>query len=395
MFSDSKTFINMPESPISLRSKLPNTGTTIFTIMSKMANDYNAINLSQGFPDFEAPAKLFERVHHYMKSGCNQYAPMPGVLSLREAIAEKAEDLYSASFNPETEITITAGATQALFSAIAAVVQEGDEVIVFEPAYDSYVPAIKLNGGIPIFMELEAPEYKIDWDKVKSRISHRTRLIIINTPHNPTGAALNAFDMMQLEKLTSESDIMILSDEVYEHILFDGYEHQSVLRFPKLAERSFVVFSVGKTYHNTGWKVGYCLAPEAMMKEFRKVHQFIVFTVNTPVQMALSEIIREKEHYLELNTFYQEKRDTFNRLIQGSRFEVRPSKGTYFQLLGYQNITDKPDTEFATELTQKNGVASIPISVFYRSNVDNKMLRFCFAKSDETLERAAEKLCKL
>ncbi len=385
----------MPVFQSVIKSKLPKVGTTIFTTMSDLANSHGAINLSQGFPDFECSAELIDLVSQNMKKGFNQYAPMQGVFALREAIAEKVEALYSASYDPEKEITITAGGTQAIYAAIAAVIREGDEVIVFEPAYDSYVPVIELNGGIPIYVHLKTPDYHIDWNEVKKLINQRTRMIMINTPHNPTGSILTAIDMQHLEKLTKNTDIIILSDEVYEHILFDGYEHQSVSRYPKLAERSFVVFSFGKSYHATGWKVGYCLAPANLMAEFRKIHQFMVFSVSTPVQYALAEYLKKKDAYLELNAFYQQKRDYFNRLVKDSKFKLIPSPGTYFQLLSYNKITEENDVVFAKRLITEAGVAAIPTSVFYHKPVDNHVLRFCFAKQDETLERAAEKLCSI
>jgi len=379
--------------PNTLTSKLPKVGATIFAVMSKLANEHNAINLSQGFPDFECSKELISLVHKYMKKGYNQYAPMEGVLPLREAIAAKTEDLYSAKYDPVTEVNITAGATQAIFTAIASLIKEGDEVIIFEPAYDCYVPSIELNGGIPIYTELKQPDYHVDWDEVQKLITQRTRMIIINTPHNPTGSILTAADMLKLEKLTEGTEIVILSDEVYEHIIFDGYEHQSVTRFPKLAERSIVVISFGKTFHATGWKMGYCLAPENLMKEFRKAHQFVVFTCNTPIQYALADYLQNKSNYLNLAGFYQNKRDYFNALIKDSKFKLKTTSGSYFQLLDYSDITDEKDTDYAIRLTEEIGVASIPMSVFYHQPVEDKILRFCFAKSENTLEKAAKKLC--
>jgi methionine transaminase len=378
-----------------IRSKLPNVGTTIFTVMSALANEYKAINLSQGFPNFECSPALVSLINEYMKKGMNQYAPMQGIMPLREIIAEKMQDLYGAKYNPEKEINITAGGTEAIYAAITAVINEGDEVIVFEPAYDCYVPAIELSGGIPIYIQLKAPDYTIDWNEVKKKVSHRTRMIMINTPHNPTGAVMTEKDMKELERITKGSDIIVLSDEVYEHIIFDGLKHQSVCRFPGLAERSFVVFSFGKTYHATGWKMGYVLAPEKLMIEFRRVHQFIVFTVNTPFQYALADYMKNKSEYLELGEFYQKKRDHFNNLIKGSKFKYIPASGSYFQSLDYSKITQEKDTDYAIRLTKEVGVASVPTSVFYHDPVDNKILRFCFAKTDETLEKAAEKLCNV
>ena len=381
--------------PNALSSKLPNVGTTIFTVMSKLAADTNAINLSQGFPDFNCSQELISLVHKNMLNGNNQYAPMAGLMSLREIIAEKTEAIYSAKYNPETEITITAGATQAIFTAISAIVREGDEVIIFEPAYDCYQPAIELNGGKTIYLQLKAPDYSIDWEQLKKVVNHRTKIIIINTPHNPTGSIMTAGDMAKLEKLVKGSDIVIISDEVYEHIIFDGYEHQSVARFPKLAERSFIVSSFGKTFHTTGWKMGYCIAPQNLMTEFRKVHQFLVFCCNTPIQYALAEFLKNKNNYMELGSFYQKKRDYFIKLIKNSKFKFEPSAGTYFQLLRYNGISKEKDIDFAKRLTTEFGVASIPVSAFYHEGTDNKVLRFCFAKKEETLEKAAEILNKI
>src|SRR5579863_5340559 len=355
----------MPQFNGNIRSKLPKVGTTIFTVMSALANEYKAINLSQGFPNFECSPKLVSLINEYMKKGFNQYAPMQGIMPLREAIAEKMQDLYGAKYNPEKEINITAGGTEAIYAAITAVINEGDEVMVMEPAYDCYVPAIELSGGIPVYIQLKAPDYTIDWNEVKKKISHRTRMIIINTPQNPTGAVMTENDMKELEKITHNTDIIILSDEVYEHIIFDGLKHQSVCRFLGLAERSFVVFSFGKTYHATGWKMGYVLAPEKLMTEFRRVHQFIVFTVNTPFQYALADYMKNKSEYLELGNFYQKKRDYFINLIKGSKFKYIPASGSYFQSLDYSAITHEKDTDYAIRLTKEAGVASVPISVFY------------------------------
>lgn len=381
--------------PNLIGSKLPNVGTTIFTVMSKLAADHNAINLSQGFPDFNCDKELIALVNKHMLAGSNQYAPMAGLMSLREAIATKTEELYSAKYDPETEITITAGATQAIFTAISAVIREGDEVIIFEPAYDCYQPAIELNGGKTIYLQLKAPSYMIDWEELKKVVNYRTKMIIINTPHNPTGSIMTASDMAKLEKLTKGTDIIIVSDEVYEHIIFDGYEHQSVARYPKLAERSFIISSFGKTFHTTGWKMGYCVAPKNLMAEFRKVHQFLVFCCNTPIQHALAEYLKTKGNYLDLGTFYQQKRDYFIKLIKDSKFKFEPASGTYFQLLRYNTISKEKDSNFAMRLTKEFGIASIPISVFYHNNVDNKVLRFCFAKKEETLEKAAEILNRI
>jgi methionine aminotransferase len=378
-----------------LISKLPNVGTTIFSIMSKLAQENKAINLSQGFPDFSCSDKLIELVTHYMKSGFNQYAPMQGVLPLREQISSMVEELYGTSYHPETEVTITAGATQAIYTTISAFVKEDDEVIVFEPAYDCYTPAIEMNGGKAIYAQLNQPDFSIDWNVVKKLINHRTKMIIINSPHNPSGTVLSAKDMAELEKLTNNTDIIILSDEVYEHMCFTKDPHQSIARYKNLAERSILVSSFGKTVHTTGWKIGYVCAPAAFMAEFRKVHQFLVFAVNHPIQLALADFLKEKDNYLEVKNFYKQKRDYFIKLIKGSKFSYEQSTGTYFQLLKYNGITGEKDIDFAIRLTKEHKLASIPLSVFYHENVDNKLLRFCFAKKDETLEKAAEILCSL
>lgn len=379
----------------SIISKSPGVNTSIFAVMSQMANEHGAINLAQGFPDFDVDAELINLIDQNMKLGHNQYAPMPGLPQLREEIAKKIEKLYGAAYNSDTEVTVTAGATQALFTAISAFVRDEDEVIVFEPAYDSYSPTIKLNRGIVKYAKLRLPDYHIDWTEVSRMISHRTRMIILNTPHNPTGAVLSKKDLDALHKLTKDTDIIILSDEVYEHIIFDKKKHHSLSAYPGLAERSIVVASFGKTFHATGWKMGYAVAPENLMKEFRKTHQFIVFTVNTPIQYALSEHLKDENNYLGLGSFYQKKRDYFLKLIKNSRFKPVPSFGTYFQVLDYSDISDLPEMEFAELLIKEHGVASVPVSAFYHKNDDHKMLRFCFAKKEETLEKAAEILCKI
>lgn len=394
-FTPCKRTIRMPQFQGTIKSKLPKTGTTIFSIMSALATEHKAINLAQGFPDFDCNPKLIELVNHYMKAGNNQYAPMPGVLKLREKIAAKTQDLYSAIYNPDTEITITPGGTHALYAAISAFVSEGDEVIIIEPCYDSYLPAIQLNGGRAVFAELKYPTYKINWDEVQKLVNYKTKMIIINTPHNPTGTVLSAQDMQRLEKMVKNSEIIVLSDEVYEHIIFDELEHQSVTRYPKLAERSIIVSSFGKTYHTTGWKMGYVLAPANLMVEFRKVHQFMCFSANTPVQFAIADYLDDKDAYLQLANFYQQKRDYFQELIKGSKFKTMPCQGSYFQLLNYSKITQETDTEFAVRLTKDHKVAAIPTSVFYHKKIDNQVLRFCFAKQNDTLEQAAEKLLKL
>lgn len=381
--------------PGTIHSKLPDVGTTIFTVMSKMAAEYNAINLSQGFPDFACSEELIALVNEAMRNGYNQYAPMPGLASLRELIAKKINDLYGVHYDSETEITVTAGATQAIYTAIAATVREDDEVIIFEPAYDCYQPAIEVAGGKTIYLQLKAPNYTIDWNEVQKVFNHRTRMIIINTPHNPTGSIMTEEDMRKLEKIVKGSDVVIVSDEVYEHIIFDGKKHESVSKYPHLAERSFIVSSFGKTFHVTGWKVGYCTAPENLMTEFRKIHQYLVFTVNTAVQYGLAEFLKRKENYLSLGNFYQQKRDYFCGLISNSRFGLKPASGTYFQLLDYSKITKEKDTDYSVRLIKELGIASIPVSVFYHKPIDNKMLRLCFAKKQETLEKAAAIINKI
>ncbi len=378
-----------------IKSKLPNSGISIFAKMTALANQHGAINLAQGFPDFLSSVKLIENVFAAMRRGNNQYAPMPGVLSLREKIAEKVTTIYGRNYSPETEVTITAGATQAIYTTITAIIREGEEVIIFEPAYDSYAPAIRLSGGVPIPVELRAPDYKIDWEIVKKSVSQRTRMIMLNTPHNPTGSVLSKDDMAQLEKIVAGKDIFILSDEVYEHIIFDNKRHESVLYYPNLCERSIVIFSFGKTYHNTGWKIGYILAPEFITKEIRAVHQFEVFSVNTPIQHALAEFMQDPNEYLKVQAFYEQKRNLFNNLMKGSRFKIKPAAGTYFQLADYSAISDKSDMDFAEELCIQHKVAAIPLSPFYRQGSNDKILRFCFAKQDETLEKAASILCKI
>ena len=385
----------MPTFPAAIRSRLPNVGTTIFTVMSQMAHDAGAINLSQGFPDFQAEDALFERVAYWMRAGANQYAPMAGVPSLREAIVAKVEALYGARYDVADEVTVVAGATQGLFTAIAAMVSPGDEVIVFEPVYDSYVPAIELQGGVVVRAVLGAPDYRPDWAQVAALVTPRTRMIMINTPHNPTATVWTSEDMRALEALLRGTDIVVVADEVYEHIVFDGRRHESVMRYPGLAERSFVVSSFGKTYHVTGWKVGYVLAPRALMSEFRKVHQFNVFTVATPLQFALADYMGDASRYLGLPAFYQDKRDRFAALMRASRFELLPSAGTYFQLAAYRQISDQPDTDFTRDLIREAGVAAIPVSAFYADRRDDRVIRFCFAKNAETLDAAAERLVRL
>lgn len=378
-----------------LKNKLPQVGTSVFAVMSAMAREHNAINLAQGFPDFDCPTELKDLVNKAMLDGHNQYAPMPGLMSLREKIAVKTEELYSAVYNPEKEITIVPGATLGIFAAITALVKENDEVIVIEPAYDSYIPAIELAGGKAIVYEMQFPDYRIDWDQVKKLISIRTSMIIINTPHNPTGSIFSAEDMRKLEKLITNTDAIILSDEVYEHIIFDGFEHQSVARYPKLASRSVIISSFGKTYHTTGWKMGYILAPENITTQIRNTYQFMAFAANTPIQHAYAEILDKKELYLQLGQFYQQKRDLFRKGLKGTPFKLLGCNGSYFQSVMYEKISDKPDFEMAKFLTVEKGVAAIPVSAFYMRKTDHKVLRFCFAKSEDTLNKALEILCKL
>ena len=376
-------------------SKLPQTGTTIFTKMSALAAEVGAINLSQGFPDFDTPPELITLVDKAMKDGHNQYAPMAGVIALREEIAKKTEKLYGAVYNPDTEITITAGGTQAIFTAITAVVNPNDEVIIFEPAFDCYAPAIKLSGGIVKSLELQPPDYRIPWDMVKRLINSKTRMIILNSPHNPTASILYQEDIDQLILLVKNQDILILSDEVYEHLIFDGQTHRSMARYEELQKRSFIVASFGKPFHATGWKVGYCMAPAFLMQEFRRVHQFLVFSVNAPVQYAIAEYLKDEAVYLQLPEFFQQKRDYFRNGLRQTRFELLPCSGTYFQSVTYNNITDEKDGEFALRLTREFGVATIPVSVFYNRGTDYHVLRFCFAKKQETLDNAVERLIKL
>lgn len=376
-----------------LESKLPNVGTTIFTVMSQLAEQHNAINLSQGFPDFQPPAELIERVTRHLEAGRNQYAPMAGVRELREAIAGKLRALYGVHADPETEITVTPGATEALFAAIHAVVRAGDEVVVFDPAYDSYEPAVTLAGGRTLHVPLERPSFSIDWQRLKSVLSDRTRLVIVNSPHNPSGALLTDDDLAELAALLRPYGCYVLSDEVYEHIVLDG-RHATVLAHPELKERSIAVFSFGKTYHATGWKVGYAVAPRFLTEELRKVHQYLAFSTVTPLQYALADFVRERpEHYLSLPDFYRAKRDLFVELLEGSRFELSPARGTYFQLADYGRISSEPDTEFARRLTVEHGVAVIPISVFCAEPPPGETLvRFCFAKQEQTLREAAARL---
>lgn len=382
----------MPSFPAPIESRLPRVGTTIFTVMSRLAQECGAINLSQGFPDFNADDLLFERVAHWMRAGYNQYAPMAGCLPLREAVVSKIEDLYGTAYDVESEVTVTAGATQALFTAVTVCVRPGDEVIVFEPVYDSYVPAIELAGGHVIRMRLAAPDYRPDWDAVAAAVGPRTRMIMINSPHNPTATVWTAADLDRLAAIIRGTRIVVVADEVYEHIVFDGRQHASCAAHPELAARSFVVSSFGKTYHITGWKVGYVVAPRELMTEFRKVHQFNVFTVNTPVQLALADYMGDAARHRALADFYQGKRDFFRDGLAGSRFELLPSRGTYFQLARFGTISAEPDVAFCNRLTREVGVAAIPVSAFFDEGRDEGVIRFCFAKNEATLAAACERL---
>jgi methionine transaminase len=376
-------------------SKLPNVGTTIFTVMSSLAAQHRAINLGQGFPDFPMSEELTGLVNEAMKNGHNQYTHMNGYIPLREAIAEKVEYLYQTKINPDTQITVTPGGTYALYTALTTILQPGDEVIVFEPAYDSYIPAIEVNGAKAVIVELQFPDYSINWNEVKSKISEKTRAIMINSPHNPTGSVLSEKDIEELRAVIKDTNILIISDEVYEHLIFDGKQHQSILKYPDLLERSFVCFSFGKVYHCTGWKLGYCIASEYLMKEFRKIHQFNCFTCDTPKQVALSQFLQKRENYLELGAFLEGKRDYFQSLMQQTKLKPLQTFGSYFQVYSYKNISDKSENDFAVELTEQHGVATIPVSAFYSSEKNNGVLRFCFAKKEETLEAAVERLLKL
>jgi methionine aminotransferase len=376
-------------------SKLPGAKTSVFAVMTKLALDFNAVNLSQGFPDFPIDKGLIERVHYYMKKGFNQYAPMPGVPELRKAVSQMFKRNYDAVYDPEKEITITAGATQALYTAISAFIDEGDEAIIFEPAYDSYAPAVLANGGMVKFVSLKFPDFSINWDEVKRNVTSRTKLIILNTPHNPTGSVLKKQDFEILERFLRGRDIMLISDEVYEHLIFDDETHYSACLFPDLASRTMVIGSFGKTFHATGWKTGFVLAPENITAEFRKFHQFVVFASNTPIQHAIADFVKDPVNYESLGTFYQQKRDYFLKALEKSRFKAVPAKGTYFQLLDYSNISDEPEYDFAKRLVTEFGIAAIPLSPFYHDEKNQQVLRFCFAKQESTLDKAAEILCRI
>ena len=378
-----------------LTSKLPKLETSIFSKMSQMATETGAINLSQGFPDFGVDPGLIKLMQQSLEGSFNQYAPMGGIFSLREAIAQKTSRLYGASYHPESEITLTAGATQAIYAAIASTVYAGDEVIIFKPAYDCYEPTVKAHGGIPVLLQLEGPDFQINWEAFSKTLNPRTRMVIINTPHNPSGTILKEADLKKLEEMLRPTNTLVLSDEVYEHLVFDGQTHESVCKYPGLKERSFICASFGKTFHITGWKMGYCLAPSSLMAEFRKIHEFVVFSVNHPAQRALKAYLEEPSHYEGLGEFFQNKRDLFLETVRGSRFRYTPAEGTYFQLLDYSGISEESDLSFAEYLTRERGVASIPISVFNLDRQDNRQLRFCFAKTEETLKRAGEILSRL
>ena len=378
-------------------TKLPKVGTTIFTVMSALASEKGAVNLGQGFPDFHCDPALVDAVTRAMQDGLNQYPPLAGVLPLREAIADKVERLYGHRYDPVSEITVTAGATQGILTSVLCAVHPGDEVVVIEPVYDCYVPAIELAGGVPVFVQMEvgAAGYSIPWDKVRAAVTPKTRMIMVNTPHNPTGSVMRASDVDALAEIVRGTDILILSDEVYEHMVFDGQPHESLARHPELAERSFINSSFGKTYHVTGWKVGYVAAPAALTAEFRKVHQFNVFTVNTPVQYGLAEYMKNPAPYLDLPAFYQRKRDLFRAGLANTRFELLPSQGTYFQCVKYDAISDQSEADFCKWLTSEIGVAAIPVSAFYNTPRESGIVRFCFAKKDETLQLALDRLAKL
>ncbi len=383
----------MKNKSLTIKSKLSNIQTSVFSKMTKMAIEYNALNLSQGFPDINPPDELLKLVSHYQNKGFNQYAPMTGVKELRENICKKISTLYHHNYNPETEITITSGATQAIYTAITTLINKNDEVIIFEPAYDSYVPSVIACGGKPVFVPLTFPHFKIDWELFEKSITKKTKLVIINSPHNPTGYVISNEDLKKLEDILQDKKIIIISDEVYEHIVFDGKQHISISQSEQLSKKAFVISSFGKTYHTTGWKAGYCTAPEFMMNEFRKFHQFIVFSVNTPVQYAYADILKDDSYYKDLSSFYQQKRDFFIEKISDSKFKFKPAEGTYFQLLDYSNISEMNDIDFTEYLTKEIGIASIPLSPFYNSAAyKSKIIRICFAKNEKTLNEAANKL---
>ena len=379
---------------IKITEKLPDWGTSIFAIMSKMAVEHNALNLSQGFPDFNCSDELLSLLHNFQNKGFNQYAPMPGVLVLRNVISDTIKKVYGRDYNPESEITITSGATQAIYTAVSCILNKGDEAIVFEPAYDCYAPDIEANGGIPIRIPLKK-DFSYDWEEIRKRVNNKTKLMIFNSPHNPSGSLIQKEDIDQLIELVKGTDILLISDEVYEFIVFDNEKHHSFTLYDELYKRSFVISSFGKTFHTTGWKLGYCAAPEYLMKEFRKLHQFVVFSSNTPIQYAYAEYLKDEKNYLNLSDFYQKKKDLFADEMKKSKFKVLPCKGTYFQLLDYSEISDKNDMEFTEYLTKEVGIATIPLSPFYKNGSDEKVIRVCFAKKDEVMVEAAKTLSKL
>ncbi len=378
-----------------IQSKLPDVGTTIFTVMSQMALEYNAVNLGQGFPDFAMSEELISLVAKAMQDGHNQYVHMNGLPLLRNRLTEKAHRLYNTELDPGTQITVTPGGTYAIYTALTTVLNPGDEVIVFEPAYDSYIPNIEINGAKPVLISLRFPDYSIPWDEVRKKINPRTRMIMINSPHNPTGAVLTEHDITELRSIVEGTNILILSDEVYEHLIYDGMPHLSILRYPDLLKRSFVCFSFGKTYHCTGWKLGYCISSPELMKEFRKVHQFNCFSCDSPKQVAIAEYILREDEYLNLGPFLQKKRDFFRELMQSTPFECIPSHGSYFECYSYGHFSNETDKELAVRLTREYGIATIPVSAFYKHGEDNKVLRFCFAKKEDTLTKAIQKLSGL
>lgn len=379
---------------LDIKSKLPNVGTTIFTVMSALAAEHRAVNLGQGYPDFPMNDELISLVNEAMRSGYNQYTPMQGYAPLRETLSAKVKSLYNTEVDPGSQITITPGATYAIYTALTTVLQPGDEVVIFQPGYDSYIPNVEINGAVPVLVDLEFPEYKINWEEVRRKITPKTRIIMLNSPHNPTGAVLSENDIAELRSIVKGTRILILSDEVYEHLVFDGISHQSILRYPDLLERSFVCFSFGKVYHCTGWKLGYCISSPEMMNEFRKVHQFNCFSCHSPSQVALTRFLQNEETYLSLASFMQQKRDHFIGLMQNTRFTLLNSSGSYFICARYDRISDEKDSELAIRMTRELGVATIPVSAFYKNGTDNKVIRFCFSKKTETLEKAVEKLAK-
>lgn len=378
-----------------MRTRLPDTGTTIFAVMSRLANEAGAINLSQGFPNYSSDSRLFDLVRKYMGDGMNQYAPLDGVESLRAAVAGKIKRLYDRTIDINAEVCITAGATQAVYTAIQALIHPGEEAIQFDPSFDIYAPAVKMAGGIIKRIPLWYPDFRIDWDLVEGTITDKTKLIIINYPTNPTGSVCRPEDMLELQRIAEKYDLFVLSDEVYEHLVLNGGRHYSILEYEGLYDRCVATYSFGKTFHNTGWKVGYAIAPPRIMEEFKRIHQFIVFAVNTPVQYALADYMQDEQTYLSLPDFYREKRDYFLKLLESSRFRFIPAEGTYFQLLDYSAISQKTDLEFARELATEHGVASIPLRPFYEYDDEQRLLRFCFAKTNDILESAAERLCRI